>query len=75
MSAPATCTVGTGVFSRGKAAGREVDRSPASGAKFEIVWSYAPRPSVCLHGMARTTFFFPLSFYFYLIMFCSPTVT
>jgi hypothetical protein len=60
-----------GFFPWVKQPGREVDSSPASGAKDENVWSYVSSPSVCLHGMAGTSLSPRRLFSPYYVVFCN----
>jgi hypothetical protein len=58
---PASCSVGTGVLSRGvKRSGREDDRSLASSAEIMNNWSCTSIHSVYLRGVGRDLTFLPL---------------
>jgi len=58
---PASCSVGTGILSRGlKRPGREVDRSVASSAAIMNNWGCTSIPSVYLRGVGRDLTFLPL---------------
>jgi hypothetical protein len=58
---PASCSVGAEVFFPGvKRPGQEVDHSPPSSAKVKNEWSCTTAPPVCLLGVGRDKYTFPL---------------